>query len=410
MKQTKKSLLASGASLLLSAALLAGSTFAWFTDSVTNTGNTIQAGTLQIDFQYRDLTSNGEFKDVPSDSQQAGALFTEDQLWEPGYSFGYDFKVRNTGTLAEKWELVFQNIKCTNGTNGAQLADVLDVYVIPVDAGEEALTAQNYKGTLSQLENVALKNGNFDPQDGPYNFSVVLKMQESASNDYQGAQISFDLFLRAKQQNKETDGFGSSDYDANAAYPVHNNADLVEQLENGGSVVANGKFDWTDEINITGEPASILNLEDNTEITVFDKGILNLSDSAQVTVQGSGKLIQTFESEIGYLMTVAGNSKLIIKDGTFIGGLTCVQAEDNAQVEIYGGHFEALTDWNDTYWLLNLMDNSNASIKVYGGTFVNFDPSNSITENPKANFVADGYKVVSEEKDNGDIWYTVIPE
>ena len=32
--------------------------------------------------------------------------------------------------------------------------------------------------------------------------------------------------------------------------------------------------------------------------------------------------------------------------------------------------FEALTNWNETYWLLNLIDNSNASITVYGGTFV----------------------------------------
>lgn len=49
MKASKKSLIASGVSLLASAALLAGSTFAWFTDSVTNTGNKIQAGNLAIE-------------------------------------------------------------------------------------------------------------------------------------------------------------------------------------------------------------------------------------------------------------------------------------------------------------------------------------------------------------------------
>ena len=37
MHSTKKSLLASGVALLASVALLAGTTFAWFTDSVTNT-------------------------------------------------------------------------------------------------------------------------------------------------------------------------------------------------------------------------------------------------------------------------------------------------------------------------------------------------------------------------------------
>ena len=89
--------------------------------------------------------------------------------------------------------------------------------------------------------------------------------------------------------------------------------------------------------------------------------------------------------------------------------MTAVQAGDNAIVEIKGGHFEALAKWNEKYWILNLIDNSNAKIIVTGGTFVNYDPSNSDTENPKMNFVADGYKVVSETHGE-DIWYTVVPE
>ena len=39
MKSTKKSLLASGLALVVCLALLMGATFAWFTDSVSNTGN-----------------------------------------------------------------------------------------------------------------------------------------------------------------------------------------------------------------------------------------------------------------------------------------------------------------------------------------------------------------------------------
>ena len=40
---------------------------------------------------------------------------------------------------------------------------------------------------------------------------------------------------------------------------------------------------------------------------------------------------------------------------------------------------------------------------------MNFDPSDSASENPHGNFVADGYKVVSAAQTNGDIWYTVVP-
>jgi len=59
LKASKKSLIASGVSLLASAALLAGSTFAWFTDSVTNTGNKIQSGKLAINAYAYDLAADG---------------------------------------------------------------------------------------------------------------------------------------------------------------------------------------------------------------------------------------------------------------------------------------------------------------------------------------------------------------
>ena len=60
--------------------------------------------------------------------------------------------------------------------------------------------------------------------------------------------------------------------------------------------------------------------------------------------------------------------------------------------------------------MLNLKDKSNAVINVYGGTFINFDPSNSMTENPVKNFVAEGsttVKVSTTPAPNGT--YEVVP-
>ena len=45
-KSTKRALLLSALSLLLCVSMLVGSTFAWFTDSVTSGQNTIQSGNL----------------------------------------------------------------------------------------------------------------------------------------------------------------------------------------------------------------------------------------------------------------------------------------------------------------------------------------------------------------------------
>ena len=48
MLKTRKSLWAAGFALLVCILLLIGTTFAWFTDSVSNSGNKIQAGNLSI--------------------------------------------------------------------------------------------------------------------------------------------------------------------------------------------------------------------------------------------------------------------------------------------------------------------------------------------------------------------------
>lgn len=50
----------------------------------------------------------------------------------------------------------------------------------------------------------------------------------------------------------------------------------------------------------------------------------------------------------------------------------------------------------DQYWVLNLSDNTNSHINVYGGTFVNFNPANNLSEGQSTNFVAEGYISVQE--------------
>ena len=81
---------------------------------------------------------------------------------------------------------------------------------------------------------------------------------------------------------------------------------------------------------------------------------------------------------------------------------------------INGGTF-ACEPFGDPYgcnFLINCIDaaykDGTAKISITGGTFINFDPSDSASENPNGNFVADGYKVVSQTQTNGDVWYTVV--
>ena len=52
-RSTKQQLLLSAISLLLCVSMLVGSTFAWFTDTVTSTNNIIKSGTLDVELYYQ---------------------------------------------------------------------------------------------------------------------------------------------------------------------------------------------------------------------------------------------------------------------------------------------------------------------------------------------------------------------
>ena len=116
----------------------------------------------------------------------------------------------------------------------------------------------------------------------------------------------------------------------------------------------------------------------------------------------------------GYGINVRNGATLTINGGSYYGGGTAVQVQEGA-LTITGGHF-AVEAFGEPYgynFLLNCIDsaykNGTAKIIVKGGTFVNFDPSNNSAEGAGTNFVADGYKVVSEAHGT-DTWYTVVAE
>ncbi len=174
------------------------------------------------------------------------------------------------------------------------------------------------------------------------------------------------------------------------------------------AVILGADMDLTQGVALT---AGSVALDLNGKTLTFDgAGIIDLYESASMTVSGNGTIDQRMTSELGYLFRLGGNSALTVNGGTYVAGLTVIQAGGEAQVSVTGGTFSALVGWNNTYWLLNLIDNSGAQIIVTGGTFVNFDPSQSQTENPEANFVADGYTVTQGTDGDGNPTYTVVLE
>ena len=214
-KSTKRALLVSVMAMVICFTMLLGTTFAWFTDSETSTNNTITAGTLQIGFDYK-LGTESDFHTAD------GVTMFNHINWEPGYVEYRHLQISEEGSLSFNYKL--RLVK--DGTPSA-LADVIDVYLIngTVDmtaAGARTthLVDTNKKGTLTQV--LAMDNiltGNINDGGAAQTFTIVLKMQETAGNTYQGMELdaTFSVQVLAAQKSQEVDNIGN-DYDNGATY------------------------------------------------------------------------------------------------------------------------------------------------------------------------------------------------
>ena len=255
---------------------LIGTTFAWFTDEVTSSGNTIQSGTLKIDLlhksgdQWISLKENEDHK-----------VFDYDK-WEPGFTLVETLKVDNLGSLALKYRLSIEIAAGTArlGENGENLADVIDVWVY---YGESTATAYTditatdstwvNKGTLSEvLSNPKDFIGGQLTKDSEQTVTVALHMHELAGNEYQDLSVGeIYVNLIATQYSAEYDSFGN-DYDENANYPV-GEIYYTASAYVGNKIDADGKL--TDDVAI-GNPESGI-------YTIAPRGV-KLADGATTLV------------------------------------------------------------------------------------------------------------------------------
>ena len=194
MKAVKRSIILCALSLALCVALLVGSTFAWFSDSITNSGNTISAGNLTAQWSYRILNDDTAAYEPVSEEL---ALFSADTVWQPGEPHGYDFKVENVGSVEFVWGLAI-DLADTAGESQNNLTDVLEVYVDGVKS-EVGFTdgAVVIGGTLAATDGETTA----ETDETSCEFSLAFAISESAGNDYQNLSVSFSLTLSARQVN-----------------------------------------------------------------------------------------------------------------------------------------------------------------------------------------------------------------
>lgn len=279
---TKRALLSSVLAMILCLGLLIGTTFAWFTDSVTSSGNKIKAGTLDIQL-LMDGDVDGTYDDI---SNNNSPIFGEgsiaqnnnaETLWEPGKTQVAYLAIKNNGNLALKYTvgLDVQNVS-------KDLYEVMEYAIVPdADANHKVTswTSGNSVevGTQSVSGDVSL------PVGATHCFALVIHMDEEAGNEYQGGEVNFDLTVLATQDTVESDSFNNQ-YDKDAVYGdvmVSSDAELKAAIEDSDMkvIAVNGDltYDWGSE-----------SYENSKALLMKGKTFLGANEAASITFAGYG--------------------------------------------------------------------------------------------------------------------------
>ena len=246
-RSAKRALLLSVLSVMLCVTMLVGTTFAWFTDSVTSSSNIIKSGTLDVEMYWMNgtddptSTAEGAWNDASK-----GAIFNYDK-WEPGYAEVRHIKIENKGSLALKYQIQI----IPNGIV-SDLADAIDVfYFDPAEQISDAstLTEDEVFATLTDaIAGMATTASGSLSAGTSDTITIALKMREDAGNDYQNKSIGadFSIQLIATQYTEEEDSFDDQ-YDADAKYPplLPSSSEIAGLLKGEGATTESANTDVT---------------------------------------------------------------------------------------------------------------------------------------------------------------------
>ena len=187
--------------------------------------------------------------------------------------------------------------------------------------------------------------------------------------------------------------------------------EFLKAIKSGGDVVLPADIIINSPIVIENDVVLDLN---NHMITVMpwteDDGSTNSYafwvKNGKLTINGEGTVSANASQ---YAMAIWANGGSVeINGGNYYNegkGSDLIYASGKSNIVINNGYFEpCISDHSEPgtkedYSALNIKDKDvkTCSIKVYGGTFFGFNPADNLSENPKVNFVADGYEVVKNE-------------
>ena len=322
MKTTKRALVVSIVSMFICFTMLIGTTYAWFTDSVTSGNNIIQAGSLDVALEYK---TNWSDEWAPVD--ESTKIFKDGVLYEPGYTEIVYLRVSNAGTLALKY-LLSLNIANEEGATNVYGEEfkLSDYLMVGAYVQDEYSSGFNYADILmptmfgtreSALSNVTLntlssadakirENSPLLPgEDTAQVIALVLTMPETVGNEANtmpgtaAPYVELGIRLFATQLAHESDSFDNQ-YDANVDQPtvheIYNNEDLHKAFVEGGV----GKVENMNLTDVKEELAEDKSLSLNTNNSTIsgtddDYVIVNRGD---LEITGDGTIVNNMKGSI----------------------------------------------------------------------------------------------------------------
>lgn len=205
--------------LMLCFAMLVGSTFAWFTDSVSTGVNQIKTGNLKVGLKYSyDMVTW-------NDAENTSEIFSSTDKWEPGFTRVVYFEIENQGNLALDYQVGTNLVNTVVGMN--QAGDPIDLTkYIKFGVTNVNATFGSSAEARAAVANNAIDFNNLLPSKqqllpgAKATMAMVVYMPETVGNEanHDGINvpsIKFGVYVAATQSVSESDSYGNT-YDVKA--------------------------------------------------------------------------------------------------------------------------------------------------------------------------------------------------
>ena len=304
----KRSLFVSAIALTLTAALLIGSTFAWFTSTASTGVNKIESGNLKVDIIGADSDSHIEKLNFTK-AATTDAEADEEILWEPGGRYLTEgFRIANKGNLALKWKAQVNKGTTAANEGNFDLLDVIDFYLVTSkDVDDMGTALDEFTGNLKKTETSDV-------------YYIKGVMKTNADNNYQGLTLDgITITVCATQDTVENDSFDNT-YDTDAEYPISvTTGDELQAIVSSATAPVNIMLTnsiTTNNFVIPEDKDVTLDLNGRTVTnagshTILNKGHLTLTDSS---ADKSGQIISCKDDTAA--LRNGDNAVCVVEGGT----------------------------------------------------------------------------------------------